>query len=257
MANVSHKDLPDSELHEPKGVATATANQVYVADGAASGAWSKLTTSSIAATGVNKGKPILTDGANGVGTSVLVWRDLLGDITPKTSGVGSPTLSAFRGGNVRGFAYSAGDDGDAIFHIPHDWAPGTDLFLHLHWAHNGTAISGNLVVNYYMTYAKGHDQADFPVETTATLTVSTPNIATVPQYRHRVDEIQITSATPTGAQFNTSNIEVDGILMVHFDVATIPTITGGSPNEPFLITLDVHYQSDMFGTANKVPNFYA
>lgn len=37
-----HVDLPDSELHEPKGVAAATSNQVYVADGAASGAWSDL-----------------------------------------------------------------------------------------------------------------------------------------------------------------------------------------------------------------------
>jgi hypothetical protein len=39
MANVSHKNLTGTDLHEPKGAATATANQVYVADGAASGAW--------------------------------------------------------------------------------------------------------------------------------------------------------------------------------------------------------------------------
>lgn len=35
----SHKDLPDSELHEPKGVASAALGQVYVADGAGSGDW--------------------------------------------------------------------------------------------------------------------------------------------------------------------------------------------------------------------------
>ena len=254
-ANVQHKDLPDAELHEPKGVAAASANEVYVADGAASGAWSKITADSLDATGLNKGATFLADGAGAVGTGVRVWKDLLGDITPKTSGPGAPSLSAFRGGNVRGFAYSAGDDGDGIFHIPHDWVPGTDLYLHIHWAHNGTAISGSLVVNLYVTYAKGFGGGVFPVEIAPSITVSTPNIATIPQYSHRVDEIQLSSSTPSATQLNTSLIETDGIIMVHFDVGTIPTITGGSPNEPFIITMDLHYLSSQIGTANKAPPF--
>lgn len=36
---VEHVDIPDGERHEPKGVASATVGQVYVADGAASGTW--------------------------------------------------------------------------------------------------------------------------------------------------------------------------------------------------------------------------
>ena len=39
MATLQHADIPDGERHEPKGVASATSGQVYVADGAASGAW--------------------------------------------------------------------------------------------------------------------------------------------------------------------------------------------------------------------------
>ena len=42
MANVLHKNLTGTDLHEPKGAASASANQVYVADGAASGAWFTL-----------------------------------------------------------------------------------------------------------------------------------------------------------------------------------------------------------------------
>lgn len=257
MANVVHANLPDSELHEPKGVATATSGLVYVANGASSGAWQLLPPTSISTGADVKGKAIVSTGTGGASTSTLVWKDLLGDITPKTSGVGAPALGAMRGGNVRGFAYSAGDDGDAVFHIPHDWAVGTDLYLHLHWLHNGTAISGNLIVDIYMTYAKGHNQANFPTETTTQISVSTPNIATVPQYRHRIDEIQITAASPSGSQIATSLIEPDGLLLIHFDTNTIPTITGGTPNEPFFLTLDLHYQSDMLGTANKSPTFYS
>lgn len=34
-----HKDLTGADLHEPKGVASASSGQVYVADGAGSGSW--------------------------------------------------------------------------------------------------------------------------------------------------------------------------------------------------------------------------
>ena len=42
MANVEHSTLTGSDLHEPKGVAAASANEVYVANGSASGAWTAL-----------------------------------------------------------------------------------------------------------------------------------------------------------------------------------------------------------------------
>lgn len=41
---VQHRELTGADLHEPKGVATASSGEVYVADGAGSGNWeSKLT----------------------------------------------------------------------------------------------------------------------------------------------------------------------------------------------------------------------
>jgi hypothetical protein len=190
------------------------------------------------------------------GTPTFPWRDLVGDIVPKTSGPGAPTLAAFRGGSVRAFFYSNGDDADCVFHIPHDYVPGSDLYLHLHWAHNGTAISGNLVVNFYITYAKGHNQANFAAEVNRTLTVSTPDIATVPQYRHRVDETQISAASPAASQIDSDIIEVDGLILVHVDCTTIPTITGGTTNEPAFFTLDIHYQSTGVGTKQKAPDFW-
>lgn len=41
MANVNHSTLTDPYLHEPKGVAAASAGSVYIADGAGSGDWKK------------------------------------------------------------------------------------------------------------------------------------------------------------------------------------------------------------------------
>lgn len=37
---IEHNAIPDNERHEPKGISTATANQVYFADGSGSGEWS-------------------------------------------------------------------------------------------------------------------------------------------------------------------------------------------------------------------------
>ena len=42
MPTVDHVDLTGTDLHEPKGVAAATADQVYVSDGLGSGAWTDL-----------------------------------------------------------------------------------------------------------------------------------------------------------------------------------------------------------------------
>jgi len=39
MANVAHANLTGANLHEPKGVASASADQIYIADGAGSGQW--------------------------------------------------------------------------------------------------------------------------------------------------------------------------------------------------------------------------
>jgi len=47
LANIQHNALTDPKIHEPKGVATALANSVYVADGAGSGDWTEITENNI------------------------------------------------------------------------------------------------------------------------------------------------------------------------------------------------------------------
>lgn len=39
---IQHADIPDAQLHEPKGAATAAAGTAYIADGAGSGTWVKV-----------------------------------------------------------------------------------------------------------------------------------------------------------------------------------------------------------------------
>lgn len=37
---IQHADIPEAQLHEPKGVSTAVNGSVYISNGSASGAWS-------------------------------------------------------------------------------------------------------------------------------------------------------------------------------------------------------------------------
>lgn len=252
---IEHRLIPEAQLHEPKGVSTAAVDTVYVADGAGSGNWGESPNHVPKATGQLKGQLLVANGLNAASWALPVWKDLTGDVTPKTSGVGAPTLTTFRG-NIRSFAYAVAEDGDASFHLPHDYVPGSDMYLHLHWAHNGTNITGTFTTNCYVTYAKGHNQEAFFSEITIPISATSLTLANTPQYQHRIEEVQLTSATPSASQFNSSLIEPDGLILLHFDVATIPTITGGSA-KPFIFFVDLHYQASMLGTANKVPNFYS
>lgn len=42
MANLEHVSIPNANIHESKGVSSASANQVYVANGAGSGTWQQI-----------------------------------------------------------------------------------------------------------------------------------------------------------------------------------------------------------------------
>lgn len=197
-----------------------------------------------------------------VDTNAFGWKDLIGDVTPKPTGSNAPTLATWRGGQTQTYFFAAGDKAFLTYHMPHDWVPGSDLFIHVHWAHNGTAISGSFVGDFYTTFARGFTQAGatgaFQAEVNTTLTVSTPNIATYAQYQHNVSEVQLSAASPTANQIDSDSLEVDSIMLITFVATTIPTITGGSTNRPAIFTIDIHYQTtDGAGaTKNKAPNFY-
>lgn len=196
-----------------------------------------------------KGRGVYVDTAE----PVFGWRDIIGPVVPKASGAGSPTRRQYAGGNVYDWSFAANDVCDFVFHIPHDYVPGTDLYIHVHWSHNGTAISGNAVFTFYAQYAKGHDQAIFGSEISNTITYATVDVTTTPQYRHRIDEIAISTSGGDANHLDSDAIEVDGLILGQLKMTTLPTITSGNL---FVHTVDVHYQSTNMATKNKAPNFW-
>lgn len=181
------------------------------------------------------------------------WRDILGQVTPKATGAGSPTRRQYAGGNVYEFAFAANDVCDFGFHMPHDYVPGSDLYVHIHWSHNGTDIAGTAEFTFFHQYSKGHNQANFSTEKAVTISFATVNISTTPRYRHRIDETQLSTAGGSGTLLDSDAIEPDGYVIGQLKLTGLPTVTGGYL---FVHMLDIHYQSTNLATPNKSPSFY-
>ena len=183
-----------------------------------------------------------------------MYRDLKGVQNPI---VGSPTISPTRelwstAPDIYGMAYDLDDETDLFYHIDHDWALNTDAFFHIHWGHTGTAITGTFTVEARMTYGS-RDGVVSAGKTLAPVTVVTTDIATTPASKHYVTEVNLCTETPTAAEFDRSDMEIDGAFMSTFKVTGLPTVTGG---HLFIATADIHYLSTGIGTKSRAAPFY-
>ena len=144
------------------------------------------------------------------------------------------------------------------YHIPHDYLPGSDIFVHVHWSQivvdtGGPAgVPGNVKWQFDLSYAKGHGQAAF----TAPVSSFVIQQASSVQYQHMLTEVAV--STPGGAvdRIDTSLMEPDGVLLVR--AFRIPTDVVDTLNQaPFVHYVDLHYQTTgVMGTKQKAPNFY-
>lgn len=180
------------------------------------------------------------------------WRRIRGEIdydpdTPATR----PALATFRGGNVKAYQWAVNDITQIAYDLPHDYAPGTDIYLHLDWAHNsGSVASGSITVDISATYAKAHNQAAFPAE----ISTSINDSASTTQYQLKSPHIQLSTSGGSGSQLDSDNFEPGGKILLY---AVLSANTISAATDPFIFALDIEYQSTGVGTKNKDPNFYS
>jgi hypothetical protein len=240
--------------------------EVVVVDSSGNVVTNVLTSGNVAASTVYSGVYKYSNGAPltaGVGSLVLPktsgqgllvdmgaptygWRDLLGSITVEESGgPNRPTFTNYRDG-LKQYRFDANDQCFVEFHLPHDYAPGTDLFIHVHWSHIASDVSsGGITWGFEMSYAKGHNQAPFSPSVTATVLQA----ASLVQFQHMIAETQVTGSSliPVG------DIEPDGILLTRIHIVSNDIAPA---TLPYVHYVDIHYQSTGMGTKQKAPNFY-
>lgn len=174
------------------------------------------------------------------GSNNIGWRDITSDINVKGTGSNNPVWATVRNG-ISAYTFSATVMQEAWvnFHINHDYAPGTPVYLHVHWVNPGTN-TGTVRWGFEYSYAKGHGQEAFPASQTVYVEQA-PS-----QYTHMIAEIS------TGILDTV--LETDGIIMVRvFRDAAHANDT--CTDAVALIMSDVHYQASKWATKNKAPNF--
>lgn len=170
------------------------------------------------------------------------WRDITSDINVKGTGANNPAWTTFING-ISTYAFSATVMQECwlVFHVDHDYKPGTGIYLHTHWSTTGTN-TGVCRWGFEYTIAKGHNQSNYG----ATTTVYAEQAYQGTAYRHMVTET---------AEITSAELEVDCLILVRVfrDAAHVnDTLTSVA----HLFTSDIHYQADRFATKNKAPNFY-
>lgn len=174
------------------------------------------------------------------------WRDLLAEVDVRGSGANDPAFAVYGATAFRNLSFSATTMQECFLtlHIPHDYVPGTDIYLHAHWSNAAaTPNTGNVVFGFEYSFAKGHGQAAFP----ASSTIKVTQASSATRYFHQIAE---TTA------ITIAELEVDGLLMLRVfrDAANV----ADTCTDPvFLHTVDIHYQSTNMATKSRAPNFYA
>jgi hypothetical protein len=189
-----------------------------------------------------------------LGTPTFGWQDLLGTFfVPDITALTAPNYATFRGG-IKQWQFAVNDEASVLFHLPHDYVPGSDIHVHVHWSHGSSLVTGGtLTWGFELSYAKGHNQAAFA----APITVVEIQAASTTAFQHMICEAPASIAGGSANLLNTSLLEVDGILTGRLYLATNAlTVSSGPVPDIFAHTVDIHYQSTGVATKNRAPNFY-
>lgn len=177
------------------------------------------------------------------------WHDLVGQVDFE-DGEATEAPSVVYQGSIKQRQFSIGDECQAVFHMPHDYAEGTDMYVHVHWSHNSSSVTtGSVTWQAEIMYAKGHDQQAFSTP----ILVNMTQAASTTRYQHLIAEEPMTAALGAGGILASEDMEVDGLVIVRLRL-TANTMDGGAL--PFFHTLDLHYQSTGVPTKQKAPAFH-
>lgn len=190
------------------------------------------------------------------------FADIIGDQFSKNTGATKPTLAAYNGA-VKAWQFGDGDEAYISYHIPHDYVPGTDIFLHIHWSQTSASVTGGtLDFRYSSIYAKGHNQVAGSIFTSTPKTDIFSSIdindgdSGLNQYQQHLTEIIISGEEATAALLDRDDFEPDGVIELTLEMDANNLTDSVSVLDPFIHFVDIHYQTTgLIGTKDKAPGF--
>jgi len=140
--------------------------------------------------------------------------------------------SAGNSTSVACLGFAVDDSASGVIEIPHDYAEGTDITLHIHW--QGIADPGGTkYVKWQLTYTRTRADVVTPV---ATVIVVETSIAT--QYMNKLSSFPAITGTDykIGDQFG-------------FQLKRIASVGAAYAGEALIDTLGIHYQANTIGSS--------
>jgi hypothetical protein len=161
MPTIAHKDIPSTQAHEPKGIASAVNKTLYVANGSGSGTWSKIGPQSLSNVSTNgvAGQFVAVDGtgnfvlASAPSGSIyfynvstpytLTYPSAFTKAAPTTIGSGTSTLIT-EGTNARlTYTGTSTTSLDVAYVISFDQASGSARDIQAAIYKNGSVVPGS------------------------------------------------------------------------------------------------------------------
>ena len=160
LADIEHVDIQDPQIHEPKGALAANTGEVYVADGATSGAWTSINTLLSFNYGGMYTNHIDAISLSGIGTTPIKFAGFVNDfpssgITLDTSNneLTVSTAGVYQIAFSLSFATTASaDNGIYQFHVAVD---GIESVIGFHREMSGTSDTGSGSALGLLTLAAG------------------------------------------------------------------------------------------------------
>jgi len=172
--------------------------------------------------------------------------DLLGEIrVDEAGGATKPDFNIYKG-NIKQYQFAVDDHVFGTYHLPHDYVPNSNIFIHVHWSTNAASSAGSPTFEIEASYSKGFGQMQF--SNNVTVTVSNAYISS---YTHMVSETQLSAPAGAGSLLVTEDLQTDGLIIIRAKL-----LTNTMSVLPFVHHMDIHYQSTNIGTKNRSPAFY-
>ena len=182
------------------------------------------------------------------------WTDLACFLyVPDYTAPNAPTFAPYKGG-IKQHQFAVNDEIQLASHFNHDYAMGTDVFIHAHWSHNNEYVTGGSVTwGYELMYAKGHQQMAF----TDSIVITEQQNALTTRWMHMICEAPASINGGSANLLDTSQLEVDGLIQGRaYLVANNLTVSQGQVPDIFLHQIDIHHQSTGAPTKRRAPNFW-
>ena len=191
------------------------------------------------------------------------WDDLRGQRSLPTSGGSAASREEWKT-DVYSLGYNINDFQDWEMHTEHREVIGGDKFLHPHLRHNGTSITGNLVIDFVVAHNFGHNRVSSPAPVSFTLTIPDtiwtqhdtyiPDMLFMQSGGGALAIQNLTGGTTVSAftALDSDDILPDDDFLITATISTMPTISGGLSAKIFNPFIDIHRQVvDGSGTLNK------